>query len=302
MRILIIDDNPLDIELVSRMLRRRLGATVESVHTAEEGRRRLLVEEFDVVLLDYFLPGRNGIDFLKTIAKDDICVPIILVSAVGDERVEQSAMDAGAVDYLSKEESLSPALVRAIVAASERGRADRAIRDRDRAEHLRRKAELLIGALERRVDQLEASIGAGGTTIARPAFDELDVETKHKVEAELVDRYREIVQKWIGTPAEGREARQLLGSLVADLFRYRFGAEQLVGLHWAACQDLRDERRARQDKHGKKGARPRMLLVEAALALLDAYRRAALSRRESQTPSPVEGRKDDQQPDQQPDA
>ncbi len=277
MRILIIDDNPLDIELVSRLLKRRLGAEVESVHTAEEGRRRLLVEEFDVVLLDYFLPGRNGIDFLKTIAKDDICVPIILVSAVGDERVEQSALEAGAVDYLSKEESLSPALVRAIVAASERGRADRAIRDRDRAERLRRKAELIIGALERRVEQLEASIGAGGTAVDHPALDEMDESTRRKIEADLIDRYRKIVRKWIGTPAEGREARQMLGSLIADLFRYRFGAEQLVGLHWAACQDLRDERLSRREKHGKKGARPRMLLIETALALLDAYRRAALS-------------------------
>ncbi len=281
MRILIIDDNPLDIELVSRMLKRRLGAEVESVHTAEEGRRRLLVEEFDVVLLDYFLPGRNGIDFLKTIAKDDIHVPIIVVSAVGDERVEHSALEAGAVDYLSKEESLSPALIRAIVAASERGRADRAVRERDRAERLRRKAELIIGALERRVNQLEASIGAGGAGCVHTAFDELDERKRLEVEAELIDRYRAIVRKWIGTPAEGREAREMLGSLVADMFRYGFGAEQLVGLHWAACQDLRDERLSRSNKHGKhgkKGARPRMLLVEAALALLDAYRRAALSR------------------------
>ncbi len=275
MRILIIDDNPLDIELVSRMLQRRLDAIVESVHTAEEGERRLRVEEFDVVLLDYFLPGQNGIDFLKTVAQQDLCAPIILVSAVGDERVEQSALQAGAVDYLSKEESLSPALVRAVVAAAERGRAERAVRDRDRAEDLRRKAEKIIANLESRVAQLEAAIGAGGLAGATEAASTMDGDMRREVEADLVRRYEEIVQKWVGTPAEGQEARDKLGALVAEMFRHGFGAEQLVGLHWAACQHLRDN--GWSNRGNRKSCRPRMLLVEAALALLDAYRRAAIA-------------------------
>ncbi len=273
MRVLIIDDNPLDIELVSRMLRRRLGATVESVHTAEEGQRRLQVEEFDVVLLDYFLPGKNGLDFLKTIARHDVHVPIILVSALGDERIEQSALEAGAVDYLSKEESLSPALIRAVVAASERGRAERAERDRDRAEDLRRKAERIIAALEHRVEQLESSIGtAVGGEQAPACLDLVASERRREIEADLLARYEEIARKWVGPPAEGQMAREMLGSLVADLFRYRCGADQLISLHAAACQSLREE----GGKSKKKGCRPRMLLVEAALALLEAYRRAVI--------------------------
>lgn len=271
MRVLIIDDNPLDIELVSRMLHKRLGAVVESVHTAEEGLRRLQVEFFDVVLLDYCLPGRNGLDFLREFQGRDISVPVLLVTARGDDNIQEIARQAGAVDYISKDEYLTPALHRAVIAAAEHGRAARANRERDRAEELRRNAEKIIAALEQRIEHLESAVGSRDGTLHQQTLGGLSDDKRKAVLDSLSIRYRDILKAWVGSPSESQRAREMLSELVADLFNLRFSAEQLVSLHTDTCHLLREEQ---WEGHPGRGCSPRMLLIEASLSLLDAYRRA----------------------------
>jgi CheY-like chemotaxis protein len=274
MRVLIIDDNPLDIELVSRMLGKRLGATVESAHTGEEGLRRLKVEMFDVVLLDYSLPGQNGLDFLRDLQDLQISTPVLLVTARGDTRIQEEALQAGAVDYISKDESLTPALYRAVEAAAERGRAARAFKERDRAEELRHNAEMVISALEHRIENLESSIGSTPRPAHAPKMETLSAEDKEAVITQLTQTYGQILKLWTGNQADAQKAREALSPLIAELFRLGFNAEQLVSLHTASCHYLRDQK---WEGHSQSGCSPRMLLIEAALALLDAYRRAAFA-------------------------
>jgi len=275
MRVLIIDDNPLDIELVSRMLQKRLGATVESVHTAEEGLRRLQVEEFDAVLLDYCLPGQNGLDFLREIQFHQIRTPVLLVTARGDNKIQEVARQSGASDYISKDEALTPALYRAVEAAAERGRAARALRERDRADELRHDAERIISAMEQRIEHLETSFGSVSPLARKPLHDALSTNDRDQKFPQLSIRYGDILRLWSGTQSEGVKAREAVGLLIAELFRLGFSGEQLVSLHTAALHTLREQKW--EPAHPNNGCSPRMLLLETSLALLDAYRRAAIS-------------------------
>ena len=67
-----------------------------------EGRERLRQEHPDVVLLDYSLPGEDGLVLLRELASDSAAPAVIMITAHGSERLAVEAMKAGAYDYLAK--------------------------------------------------------------------------------------------------------------------------------------------------------------------------------------------------------
>lgn len=67
-----------------------------------EARQRLRTDPPDVILLDYDLPGENGLALLKELAPDPAAPAIILITAYGGERLAVEAMKSGAYDYLAK--------------------------------------------------------------------------------------------------------------------------------------------------------------------------------------------------------
>jgi len=237
------------------------------VHTAEEGLRRLQVEEFDAVLLDYCLPGQNGLEFLKEVQELNLLTPVLVVTSRGDARIMEGAMQAGAVDYISKDESLTPALPRAVEAAVARGRANRASLERARAEELWHNAEKRISELENRVTRFQSGPRELGASLQH-----MPQEGRRSTLRGLVDRYIEILRLWVGTPLEAQRARESLGDLVMDLLRLGFSAEQLVSLHTDSLHRIRE---LKAELLPQGGCTPRMLLLEASLALLDAYRRSS---------------------------
>jgi DNA-binding NtrC family response regulator len=70
--------------------------------TAGEARERLRADRPAVVLLDYNLPGEDGLSLLREIAGGEDAPAIIMITAHGSERVAVEAMKAGAYDYLAK--------------------------------------------------------------------------------------------------------------------------------------------------------------------------------------------------------
>jgi len=95
------DDEALARLLQKRMLRR--GLEVEVAGSAEQGVERLLAGAFDLVLLDYNLPGMNGLDLLRMFKARDIRTPVVVLTAGGDERIALQAMEEGAADYAVKD-------------------------------------------------------------------------------------------------------------------------------------------------------------------------------------------------------
>ncbi|WP_336001059.1 PAS domain S-box protein [Halorientalis halophila] len=102
-RVLHVDDDSAFGDLTAEQLR-RLGedVAVTVARDAEEGLERLAAEEFDCVVSDYNMPGRNGIEFLQAVREDWPDLPFILFTGRGSEEIASDAISAGVTDYLQK--------------------------------------------------------------------------------------------------------------------------------------------------------------------------------------------------------
>lgn len=134
--LLVIDDDAVDREVVRRTLRAaRIEATVLEASTAEEGLAILRDGAVDCLLLDFYLPGSDGLTVLRQLADEELDVPAIALTGQGDEQTAVALMKAGAVDYLSKQAMTADRLERSIrhaltVAAAERERRELLARER----------------------------------------------------------------------------------------------------------------------------------------------------------------------------
>src|SRR3954468_16375320 len=99
-RVLVVDDEP-QIVRGLRVVLRNAGFRVDSAGTKEEALDALAHRPPDAVLLDLVLPDGSGVDVCKQV-REWSRVPIVVVSAVGDEREKVRALDAGADDYVTK--------------------------------------------------------------------------------------------------------------------------------------------------------------------------------------------------------
>ena len=138
LRILHLEDRPLDADLIERELQRaKLDFASERVETEEQFLHALESSDPDVILADYNLPGFDGIAALR-IARDLIPdTPFIIVSgAIGEERAAQ-ALREGAADYIVKDR---PARLAAAITRAVEERRERLLRKRAQ-EALRRSEE-----------------------------------------------------------------------------------------------------------------------------------------------------------------
>lgn len=110
MRILIIDDDPKLCRLIVNYLQ-PLGYSVSAEHTGPSGLTRALDETFDAVLLDVMLPGLSGLDVLRELRKQS-SVPVLMLTALGEESDRIVGLEIGADDYLSKTFSTRELLAR----------------------------------------------------------------------------------------------------------------------------------------------------------------------------------------------
>jgi two-component system alkaline phosphatase synthesis response regulator PhoP len=102
-RILIVDDEEHILELLEYNLEQE-GYEPIKADTGEKAIEILEKEEVDLVLLDWMLPGINGIDVLKNIRSSVKInkLPVILLTAKGDEISKVVGLEVGADDYLTK--------------------------------------------------------------------------------------------------------------------------------------------------------------------------------------------------------
>jgi signal transduction histidine kinase/DNA-binding response OmpR family regulator len=103
-KVLIIDDSPDDQLLYRRALTKGAEASYEFAQ-AEDGDSGLAqVDGFapDCVLLDYSLPGRNGVEVLKRLREDHPFTAVAMLTGQGNEAVAVAAMQEGAQNYISK--------------------------------------------------------------------------------------------------------------------------------------------------------------------------------------------------------
>ena len=101
MRVLVADDS-LDLSTFLRRALSEEGFTVELAQDGETALHRVSREQFDVVVLDWMMPGLSGLKVVKSIREHGIATPVLLLTAKDtvDDVVE--GLNAGADDYLTK--------------------------------------------------------------------------------------------------------------------------------------------------------------------------------------------------------
>ncbi len=102
-RILVVDDEADILELVRYNLSRE-GYHVTGTLTGEDALRKVRSDRFDLIVLDLMLPGMDGLTFTKTLKNDPRLrsIPIVMLSAKGEEADIVTGLELGADDYITK--------------------------------------------------------------------------------------------------------------------------------------------------------------------------------------------------------
>lgn len=129
-KILLIEDNPGDVRLIQEALNEAPDGPMVLRHAdrLSSGLDMLTMAGIDVVLLDLGLPDGNGLDTVHRVRAQAPRVPIVVLTMAHDMTTAVRAMQAGAQDYLFKDEFHGEALARALRYAVERHRLQEELR------------------------------------------------------------------------------------------------------------------------------------------------------------------------------
>lgn len=119
MRLLVIEDEKALAEAICEILRQN-SYMADTVSNGLDGLDYARSNIYDMILLDIMLPGMDGISILKTLRKENISTPVILLTAKSELQDIVTGLDAGSDDYLAKPFSTAELLAR-IRALTRRG-------------------------------------------------------------------------------------------------------------------------------------------------------------------------------------
>jgi PAS domain S-box-containing protein len=105
LRLFLIEDMPEEALLIRKSLE-RAGHQVTVCRTGADALIVLGQSPFDLVILDNKLPDMDGLDLLHTLAREGVAVPVLMVTARGNEQVAADVLRAGALDYIVKDHRL----------------------------------------------------------------------------------------------------------------------------------------------------------------------------------------------------
>jgi DNA-binding NtrC family response regulator len=143
-RILLVDDEPLLLRSLTRVLRAD-GHEIRTAAGTAEALRHLVDPELDVILLDLFMPGDNGLDLLDRVKRERPEVEVVMMTGHASVETAVGAMRRGAFDYLAKPFD-EPHRIRTTVGkALERRRLVRRNRELEEALRGRDASEELLG-------------------------------------------------------------------------------------------------------------------------------------------------------------
>lgn len=151
MKLLLIEDDPDHAELIRSTLK---DMDVELVCSGEEGLKRISEKSYDLILVDYRLPGMNGIEFLSKVSG----IPVILLTGMGSEEIAVQALKHGAYDYVTKSFNLLQKLPLLINQSIEKHR-------------IKKEKELLEKNLSETKNYLDSIISASADGIVVTAAD-----------------------------------------------------------------------------------------------------------------------------------
>ena len=190
MRVLLIEDDRKAAKLLSKGLREE-GFVVDVASTGEEGEEQAAINEYDVIVLDWLLPVKDGIAVCHTLRTRDLSTPILMLTARDSLADRVKGLTTGADDYLTKPFAFAELLARI-----------RALLRRSRSAQptVLRIADLTLDPGSRRVTRAGVSI-----TLTSKEFAILEVLMRSA--GDIVSRTRLVERVW-------DEASEVLDNLV----------------------------------------------------------------------------------------
>jgi DNA-binding response OmpR family regulator len=177
--VLLVEDDP-SLRLVTRLACESAGLVVQEAATGSAALAAAHAARPDVVLLDLMLPDLDGFDVCRALRARDAALPIIMLTARGEETDKVVGLELGADDYLTKPFSTRELLARiraqlrkahligAPAPASAAGAIGGAAHDQEAAA---RGAVLHIGELHIDSEAREVVVGSSPVTLTRTEFD-----------------------------------------------------------------------------------------------------------------------------------
>src|SRR5436853_7776942 len=148
-RVLVIEDDSRILRSLEKGLQ-AAGFEVDAAATGEEGVRLGSCQPFDCIVLDWMLPGRDGLQVLSDLRQSGQAAPVLMLTARDAVEDRVLGLDSGAEDYLVKPFAFAELLARLRVLLR-RGRADR---------------DTVLAAGDLTVDLIERSAARAGEAVA----------------------------------------------------------------------------------------------------------------------------------------
>ena len=102
-KILVVDDTPIDVLLLSRLLRQE-GYFVLNAEDGTSGYNLAVAQQPDLILLDVMMPGQDGYGVCRSLKENELTenIPVIFVTARAETIDKVTGLNAGGVDYVTK--------------------------------------------------------------------------------------------------------------------------------------------------------------------------------------------------------
>lgn len=111
MKILLIEDDTHIVSFLQRGLVEE-GHSIDTALDGEEGEYLASINAYDLIILDWMLPSKNGIEILNSLRKKNISTSVLMLTAKGEIDDKVLGLNSGADDYLSKPFSFKELLAR----------------------------------------------------------------------------------------------------------------------------------------------------------------------------------------------
>ena len=190
MRVLLIEDDRKAAKLLAKGLHEE-GFVVDVAPTGEEGEEQAAVNEYDVIVLDWLLPGKDGIAVCHTLRARDLSTPILMLTARDGLADRVKGLSTGADDYLTKPFAFAELLAR--------------IRALLRRSRNARPAVLRVNDLT--LDPASRRVTRAGASVALTSKEFAILEVLMRSAGEIVSRTRLVERVW-------NEASEVLDNLV----------------------------------------------------------------------------------------
>ncbi len=217
-RILIIEDEEKMARMIARVLREE-GYVAETAGDGRTGLSRALEDSFDLLIVDWMLPERSGIQIVRGLRATEVNTPVLMLTARSQVEDRVEGLDAGADDYLPKPFALPELLarVRALTRRSQGGEApaEAAIRagdiTLDPIRHVVRRGEERIDLTAKEFSLLATLMQRPGQVFSRSVLLDTVWGVPGEVSTSVVELYVSYLRRKLDRKGEPSRIRTVRG-------------------------------------------------------------------------------------------